>query len=995
MKLLHKGLVLISVPLAFGIVFAFGFGTLLKKSVAQLQAEKHAKEVIARAERIHVLLGEGSISIGLQTRDRQDEIRKRHSEIWDEIETNFKVLRKLIGNKRSSLARQIWDHINGIRKVQQFGLLTASIPRPDIDPNAAPDPAAVQIAQRFLDWYINRDEEQARSAIGGLLQSELKSVRQGPKLHAEINQQFKAFLLFGICADLILLTGLGIYFGSSIESRLRSLMLTTERLAKGEDLAPLIHGNDELALLDLLLHNTAAQIITTQRFKKQLLAVVCHELKAPLSAIQILLSLLAKDISSMSEKAAATIQRASKACNRLQLMVTELLDLESMNADKIQLRYRTVKPKEFMETAAEMVAAIAKDQSIELLLEPCDIEVSIDPDRMIQVLVNLLSNAIKFSPPNTKVCLIAKQNGDKLELSVTDQGPGIPEELQANLFDVFSQGEQSSTKIKGTGMGLSISKAIVTAHGGTIKIISQPGEGSTFQIMLPKEAGMALSAKQAATAAPAIAGTPGKTEKPIQFRIRYKGMILIGLPVLTQVVLLGSLAMLLKEANIHIDNEAKARKVVSDSQKVVQEMADSAILTLLCGIHLDVNNLYNQQEKRIHETIKKFKETCADDPERRAVSEQIEKSAEKINETQKWILAESRKRRLSVETVDKNLIQGYHASWNELSTEVDNLAAREESLEANGAKVLKSIVKDLDRILLLGLAANVLSAIGMTVYLSQNINKRIIHVQQNAERILKKEPLLPPVSGRDEIAQLDKAFHDAADSLKQEQELKQRLLAIASHELRSPLSGILMSLGLISAGVVGEISEKNATRIKQAEQGTERLISLINDILDIEKMEAGKFVLKIEDLQSATLATRAIAYVQPLAEKRKIMLVNKSEDMQIKADSERLVQVMINLLTNAIKFSSEGQSVCLSSNTNEQGEYIFCIEDSGKGISREMQERIFEDFVTSTGDDNSDGTGLGLPISKRIVEQHGGKIGCQSIEGKGAIFWFSIPLASS
>ncbi len=987
MKLLHKGLVLVSVPLAFGMFFAFGFGTLLKKSVKQLQAEKHAKDVIARAERLHVLLSEGSILIGLQTKARQTEIRQRHSEIWDEIGTNFKALRKLIGEEKTSTIRDIYREINLLRKLQDLGLLAANFPVAELDPTAKPAPAHLQLSQACLQWYLQREGKHANSGLGRLIQTELKSVRQGPKLHEEINREFKSFLLFGVCADVFLLAGLGVYFGRSIEGRLQNLMRTTERLARGEDLAQPIHGDDELARLDLLLHNTAAQIISTQRFKKQLLAVVCHELKAPLSAIQILLSLLANDIGSMSEKAATTIQRASKSCNRLQLMVAELLDLESISAHKIQLKYKAVNPAEIMETASEMVAAIAKDQDIEIQLEPCQAEVSLDPDRIIQVLVNLLSNAIKFSPRKTKVTVTARVNREKLELSVIDQGPGIPEELQPTLFDVFSQGEQTSTKIKGTGMGLSISKAIVEAHGGTIKIISKPGEGSRFKIILPGKAPEPQSTGKT------IAQTAEKVKKPFHFRVRYKGMILIGIPLLTQVVLLGTLAMLLQEANFHIDSEAKARKVISVSQRVGQDLADSAMLTLLCGIDIDVTDLYKSQSKRIQESLDRFKESCAGDPERMAYSESIKKTAVEINNDQKWILAESRKRRLSAETADAMILRNYLESWNKLSRDVNNLATREEELEASGAKILKNIVKDLDKMLLLGIAANVISAICMAVYLSQNISKRIIHVQENAERILLKEPLLPPVSGSDEIAQLDRAFHDAADSLKHEQELKQKLLAIASHELRSPLSAIQVSLGIISSGALGELSERNASRVKQAEQGTERLILLINDILDIEKMEAGKFVLKIEDLQSSSLAARAIAYVQPLAEKRRIAVLNRVEDKLIKADAERLVQVLINLLSNAIKFSNEGQTVFLTSNTNENGEFIFLIEDSGKGISKEMQERIFEDFVSGAGDDQSDGTGLGLPISKRIVEQHGGKIGCQSIEGKGAIFWFSLQLS--
>ncbi|MBX9687762.1 MAG: HAMP domain-containing histidine kinase [Candidatus Obscuribacterales bacterium] len=979
MKLFHKGLLLISVPLAFEIVFAFGFSSLLKRSMNQLQAEVHARDVIARAERLHVLISEACVLVGLKFKHKSPELQQRYASIWKDADQNYLVLKKLTSKKKYAQVRRELAYTRAFLRMMLQAVWadnTGGLALPGI---------GEQIKAQFGDAYKDREARKENSAVGKLIRMELSSVRQGPRLHAEISDSFSKFLVLGVCGDILLVLGLALFFGQSIERRLRSLMETTRRLSKGDELAPPLNGNDELANLDLLLHYTASSIIEMQKFKRQLLGVVCHELKAPLSAVQILLALVAEEKDELEPKARSALQRASRSCNRLQLMVTELLDLESMNAEKIKLKKIPTRPLELLESAAEMVAAIAKDQNIALVIDACQAEVPLDPDRMGQVLVNLLSNAIKFSPKGSEVGLRACEHADQIEFSVIDHGPGIPEELHESLFELFSQGEQPKDLIiKGTGMGLAISKAIVEAHGGTIKIISSPGQGARFQILIPKQAVVVkLENTEVSTA----------TLSKKQFRIRHKGMLLICLPLLAEMLLLGSLAYFLQEANSQLQKQSQARKVISESQQVVEAAADSAVIQFFGGEGPERELYYQEEESRIHARLDSLMKSCAGDPKRLESGKNIVAAVERINELHHQFLEEGRKRELTTENVDPNLIKAYLDAWEKLSEVVNTLTAFEESAESKDAAALSSIARNLDQLIVLGLSVNILSALGLTIFLTQNIGKRIVRVHQNAERILKKEELLPPVTGSDEIAELDKAFHDAAFSLQQEHQIKQKLLAIASHELRSPLSAILISLNVLIAGAVGTISQKNSQRLSQAEAGTRRLIALINDILDIEKMEAGKFELSIEDLHFQNVNERAIACVQALAEKKNISIENRCDDKLVRADAERLTQVLINLLSNAIKFSSQGQAIRIASQESRNGELIITIEDSGRGISPDLQERIFEQFVSSSGDDNPEGTGLGLSICKAIIEEHGGSIGCESEEGKGSRFWFSLPLA--
>ncbi len=994
MKLLHKGLILISVPLAFELLFAFGFNSLLQRSMDRLHAEVHAKQVIALAERIQILLSESSILIGLKGAEQIPAVDRRYEEIWESIKENYRSLKAVAGKKTDAhLVQGVKTNITRIWKVQNLGLMNRARRRDDGESGPMDDGTAEYISSYFLNWYEHRKQYEAHSGIGALITAELRSVVQGPKLYNDISKQFRNFLIFGALGDIVIVLSLALFFGTNIERRLKNLMETTRRMAKTEDLSPPLQGDDELAKLDLLLHDTAATIIETQKFKKQLLGVVCHELKAPLSAVKLLLARVLEDVGSMSDKARSALKRASTSCNRLQIMVTELLDLESMNAEKIKLNYKVTKPAAVLESAVEMVRDMARDQNLELIVDSCDTAVEIDPDRFNQVIVNLLSNAIKFSPRGEKILLTAKELENELEISVKDHGPGIPEELHESLFEVFTQAEQpKDAKIKGTGMGLSISKAIVQAHVGSIKIISSPGNGATFRILIPKKASQTSGSAVSAAGNSVKVGLSKK--QGMRFRIRHKGLLLIGLPFLTQIILFSSFAVLLQQANVQLENQTTARRVVSESEALVSDLANAAILVLLTGASkVDRSPILARQEADIKASFSQFQKTCAGDPERESDCRAIEKAVLKINDDHRYIVDEQKKRKLTVKNAAAGMVEEYLDAWNVMSNEVDTLAAREESLQSKNEKNLEGLALNLDKLLIAGLAVNILGAIGLTAFLAQNIGKRINRVQDNAERILEKQALLSPVEGRDEIAELDKAFHDAAEALKQEQQLKQKLLAIASHELRSPLASILMSLNMLSLGAFGDMSEKNMSHLKQAESGTERLIALINDILDIEKMEAGKFVLSIENLQSHPLVDRAIACVLPLAQKKNISIENSSEDRLIKADAERLTQVLINLLTNAVKFSSEGQQIRIDSHVNSNGQFIITIEDSGAGMEKEVQEKIFDAFVSKKDDQNLDGTGLGLPISKAIIEQHGGSIGCHSERGKGSTFWFSLPLA--
>jgi PAS domain S-box-containing protein len=224
--------------------------------------------------------------------------------------------------------------------------------------------------------------------------------------------------------------------------------------------------------------------------------------------------------------------------------------------------------------------------------------------------------------------------------------------------------------------------------------------------------------------------------------------------------------------------------------------------------------------------------------------------------------------------------------------------------------------------------------------------------------------------------------------------MKLEFIATVSHELRTPLTSIRGSLGLIAAGAMGELPEKVSPMVQIALQNCERLVLIINDILDMEKIESGKSQLQISAVSVASLLQQALALNQAYADKFGVTLVLEPPPAQLQAlaDADRLMQVITNLLSNAAKFSAAGTSVRVRARADEQ-QVRFEVEDEGSGIPEEFRARIFGKFAQaqSSAGRHFGGTGLGLAICKSLVEQMGGRIHFESRVGGGTIFFVELP----
>ena len=243
-------------------------------------------------------------------------------------------------------------------------------------------------------------------------------------------------------------------------------------------------------------------------------------------------------------------------------------------------------------------------------------------------------------------------------------------------------------------------------------------------------------------------------------------------------------------------------------------------------------------------------------------------------------------------------------------------------------------------------------------------------------------------------ARLFSEIEEKSRQLAEASQHKSQFLANMSHELRTPLNAILGYTELILDSVYGEMPEKARSVLDRVQRNGRHLLGLINDVLDLSKIEAGQLVLSLADYSLKDVVHGVFSAVEPLASEKKIVFkVEVATDLPAgRGDERRITQVLLNLVGNAIKFTDQGEVTIRASATD--GAYNLSVHDTGPGISEADQAKLFQEFQQA---DNSitrkkGGTGLGLAISKRIVEMQGGRIWVVSRLGQGSTFSFSLPV---
>jgi two-component system, OmpR family, sensor histidine kinase BaeS len=301
-----------------------------------------------------------------------------------------------------------------------------------------------------------------------------------------------AGLLAGLTGALLLFSGLI----SSMRRPLEELVTAAGRLASGDRSARVeVGGLSETATLGAAFNEMAEELEQEEsrreqldRLKDEFVLTASHELRSPLTSVQGFAELLMLERDSLTPRQAETVEVILDNCRHLVRLLNDLLDLARSDAGRLSIQPRPTEVAPLVEDVVRTMRAQteAAGQQLSEDVPPGLPPIEVEPDRIRQILMNLLTNAHEYTPEGASIGVAGRALGAEVEISVSDDGPGIPEEQLQRIFDRFTRGDAGLTqRVGGTGLGLAISKSLAEAHGGSISAESTVGQGSTFRLRLP------------------------------------------------------------------------------------------------------------------------------------------------------------------------------------------------------------------------------------------------------------------------------------------------------------------------------------------------------------------------------------------------------------------------------------------------------------------------------------------------------------------------------
>ncbi len=477
----------------------------------------------------------------------------------------------------------------------------------------------------------------------------------------------------------------------------------------------------------------------------------------------------------------------------------------------------------------------------------------------------------------------------------------------------------------------------------------------------------------------------------LDLKLSQKVLILVTIPIVFMLVFVSTLAILQKKAEDAVWRERHYKDISNECNSLITNFvtAGSNFAIYKSTNRGESFDTFNRLTDAIPEQIRTLK----------VLLRESKKPVESINKLEaasdRAVAALHRARSLSGYTFKEEMFTS-RAELTSSATDfiriLRELVKEQQELGPGDSETEERARFLISQCLIGGVLFSIFIAVGSAIVFNLSTTRRFDILVNNTVRLGANKDLLPPLEGKDEIAVVDRVFHQMSESLAEASQRKQELLSIVSHDLRAPLTSVQGSLTLLSNRVFGDLTDGAIKTLSIAEGNVDRLIRLINDLLDFEKMEGGNLQIQKAQVVVEELFERVEDVVSLLAEQKKLTVDYVPTELVIVADGDRLIQVLINLISNAIKFSPASSKISVSAQ-NYDGGVEFKVADQGRGIPKRFLKSIFERYQQVRDEDaqNARGTGLGLAICKAFVEAHGGTIGVISEEDKGSTFWFRIP----
>ncbi len=478
----------------------------------------------------------------------------------------------------------------------------------------------------------------------------------------------------------------------------------------------------------------------------------------------------------------------------------------------------------------------------------------------------------------------------------------------------------------------------------------------------------------------------------IQWKISHKGLIVVAVPLLFEIAFVAGLVGMLRTADQQALELTRSRELVSLASDLDNTLAYAGY-ALISWKMVPSERLVKRYEDLVAHASKvraRMKDLAQDRQSRQQLVAGVDEACSQVT----FLTSNFRRPQDSsmLFLMNKGAYLGQiQRAYGVLYDKTQELIVDEGNVQSGSSNLATQSKSFIYTLIGLAVLFNVALTCALAIYFSKSITRRIGVLTDNAQRFSKGSSLNAPVTGDDEIASLDRVFHKMTTDLRETEQRKQDFVSMITHDLRSPLTSIRTISATLAEGAEARADAEDRQRIGVLERSLDRMINLVNDLLDIDKIEAGLLVLDLSPTNFQEVLESAIESVRHLAEHRDIKITSAADVAEVDIDQKRIGQVLVNLIANAIKFSPRGSTVSVIAECDDRWLTVKVI-DTGKGIPEEQLNSIFDRFKQAGDGSAQGGSGLGLAISKALVELHHGTIGVESSADKGSTFWFKVPL---
>jgi len=964
LRLAHKVIITIAIPVIFQACF-FGF---LLKSVSELdQLEKSVRDtadVLVYRNQISVCRALMYLYCGLGRVSRKSEHKAKFAEYaslqanaFHKLDEHYKDM-----PTQRAILREGWNI--GIMTVQGLTSLMRADPPRNIS-EILGSPASLLGINMVYARRINMEKMFDATEKSQVLRLQ-ESVRKEHAIKESILVYAVATLLISLCA--------GLLFSQSITSRLKRVVDNIRVMGgKDDELLP-VRGEDEIATLNRAIVDTDRQIKEAEQFQAQTAHIVAQELEQPLRQIRdSFVEMKKSGFEQLDSNGEERVERSLFEVSRLRSLVTDLISLDEISKIGWQLESKTLDLAQIATNAADTVSDYAKQNQVEIVVKAEATLVTGDPARVQQIALNLLTNAIKFSPAKSVVEINTYTENSFGKLSVADHGTGIPEEFQQSIFGHFEQASVTdATEKGGSGLGLAISKRLVESLQGRMGFQSKLGKGSTFWFSLPLINTLSEQESQPVSTASILepAGLAPSSFKPTLWR---KGLLIVLLPLAVQLISSAFLWNVIGSIRTNVNEFNRVSQMTSYNAKLVDALARGTFFAML----------YNVEPSQGFLTQLAFERRAALDSLAKLQSEaksnaSVARVVQPLDEMVKKQIAMQDQFVSASEDADPDQFFGpsnrdaFERSITQLVEPLDEAMTREKKLVEQNILGKTELLETVERIAVLSIICTFMVSIFLGIYIIRRFTTRAGKIVDNARLFALREPLPIPSCEKDEIAFVEQSFFAAANKFLRLEKFKQELIALTSHEFRTPLTSLLAKADLMEAGVFGPINQRGQAIVADTKRQIMDLIALLTNLLDVEKILSGKNLVHKKNVSLDGLFLEVEQNLAHLLADRQVSLKVAHPSISVPADSLRLVQSLTAVLTDIILNAPPNSSISLNAVVIEEELSLAVIAPGGECSANALRQESARGRLASD-------------LLRLIAQQHGGRIRVESDDRQLAV----------